>query len=143
MRNNHKLVLIHAVRAIQYRFQKVTNGSAENFGDFTISPDTRTPSQIIHHMYDLTLKTKTMILEGHFKVPQPILLNFPQECERLVTGLMELQTVMNTCYIDIDTCEKLMQGPILDIATHIGQIAMLNGLNGHKIPRESYYDAEI
>jgi len=39
--------------------------------------------------------------------------------------------------------KRLLQGPILDMATHIGQLAMLNGLNGNPVPKESYYNADI
>lgn len=94
-------------------------------------------------MVDLATKTNTMIKEGHFNCPPPELLDFSQECERFYFGLSELKTSINNYEIDIEICKKLLQGPILDIATHIGQIAMLNGLNDNRIPKESYYLADL
>jgi hypothetical protein len=39
--------------------------------------------------------------------------------------------------------EKLLQGPIADALTHVGQIAMLRRLAGGPVKGESYYEAEI
>lgn len=141
--NTHKELLIHAVKAIQYRFVKVTNDSKEHFGTFKISNHTRSPCEIINHLFDLTAKTKYMITEGHFKCPAPLSLNFADEKHRFLSGLKDLQTVMTNGEIDIEMCRRLLQGPLLDMATHVGQLAMLNGLHGNKIPKENYYEATL
>jgi hypothetical protein len=39
--------------------------------------------------------------------------------------------------------EKILQGPIADALTHIGQIVMLRRLAGKPIHPESYFIAEI
>ncbi len=136
-------ILVHTVKTINYRFIKVINGSKENFGEFKISDHTRTPNQIINHMFDLAAKTRTFIMEGHFNIMSPALLDFDSEKERLIAELKELSTVIETISFDMDTGKKLLQGPLADIITHIGQLAMLNGLNGNKIPKESYYNAVV
>jgi hypothetical protein len=41
------------------------------------------------------------------------------------------------------TPEKLLQGPIADALTHVGQIAMLRRMGGGPIKGESYYAADI
>ena len=94
-------------------------------------------------MFDLAAKTNTMIKEGHFNCPPPAMLGFNEECKRFLIELKKLQTSINNYEIDIEICKKLLQGPILDITTHIGQISMLNGLNDNKIPKESYYSADL
>jgi hypothetical protein len=136
-------ILLHCIKAINYRFIKATIGSRNNFGDFKISVHTRSPCEIINHMFDLATKTRTMIIEGHFNCSSPEMLDFNGESKRFITALQELQSAMNDREIDIEISKKLLQGPILDIATHIGQIAMLNGLNDNKIPKESFYSAEL
>lgn len=72
-------ILVHVVKTIQYRFLKVTTGSKEGFGSFKIGEHTRCPAEIIHHIFDLTVKTKTMITEGHFNVSPLALLSFSAE----------------------------------------------------------------
>lgn len=39
--------------------------------------------------------------------------------------------------------ERLLQGPIADVLTHVGQIAMLRRMAGEPLKGESYYDADI
>lgn len=136
-------ILYHSIKAIEYRFAKATAGSKVDFGDFKISEHTRTPNEIINHMFDLATKTNTMIREGHFNCPSPKLLNFNEECKRFLSELSELKNSIGNNDIDLEICKKLLQGPLLDITTHIGQIAMLNGLNDNKIPKESYYSADL
>ncbi|MDB5243139.1 MAG: hypothetical protein JWP57_3764 [Spirosoma sp.] len=136
-------LLAHAVKALHYRLLKVTHGSTEHFGDYRISSHTRSPNEILNHMDDLVTKTITMIEEGHFNCPLPEVLDFDGERNRLVDGLHKLQKAIEITPIEDDVGKRLLQGPILDIATHIGQLAMLNGLNGNKIASESYYRAEM
>ncbi len=136
-------ILVHVVKTIQYRFMKVLAGSKEDFGSFKISEHTRCPAEIIHHMFDLTVKTRMMIIEGHFNVPPVTLLIFSDEKERFIDELNELELVIGSNKIDIVLGLKLLQGPLSDILTHIGQVAMLNGLHGNKIPKENYYAAQI
>jgi hypothetical protein len=136
-------ILQHSIKAIKYRFIKSTTGSKNNFGNFKISSHTRSPNEIINHMFDLVMKTKTMVSEGHFNCPAPELLDFEGESNRFLIGLTELEPVLTANEIDIEISKKLLQGPILDIAAHIGQIAMLNGLNDNKIQKESYYSVDL
>ena len=138
-----KEMLIHATRAARYRFMKATNGADENFGDFKVHAASRSPAQIVNHMVDLANKTKQMIAEGNFDCASPGLLPFLQEKERLLDGLEALEALMRESKIAPDTAKRLLQGPILDMVSHAGQLAMLNGMNGNKVAKESYYDAEI
>jgi len=39
--------------------------------------------------------------------------------------------------------EKLLQGPVADALTHVGQLAMLRRMAGYPIRGENYYAAEI
>jgi hypothetical protein len=141
MRDND--LLAHTIGALAYRLTVATTGSTESFGNYKIGSHTRSPNEILNHMYELVIKTITMIQQGHFNCSPPEALGFISERNRLIEGLQELQKVANTVPIVDDVRKRLLQGPILDIATHVGQLAMLNGLNGNKIPKENYYSANI
>lgn len=39
--------------------------------------------------------------------------------------------------------EKLIQGPLADALTHVGQLALLRGISGSPVRPESYARAEI
>lgn len=143
MDTGYTAMLQHAIKAIRYRFEKATNGSDEKFGNFKAGPGTRTPAEIMNHMYDLVNKTGCRIKEGHFNCPLPSQLDFTGEKERLLQGLETVKTIIATNDVEETLAKKLLQGPVLDIATHVGQLAMLNGLCGNRIPKESYFDAEL
>jgi hypothetical protein len=132
-------LLNHALKAIKYRFEKATVGSLDNFGEFRVSNHTRSPSEIVNHMFDLVNKTITLITDGDMNTESPELMKFGEECQRFVIGLEKLMIVLQQSQIDLFTCKRLLQGPILDITTHIGQLALLNGLNANKIGKENYY----
>lgn len=133
----------HAVKSIRYRFNKVIGGSKDNFGYFRIADSVRTPNEIINHMYELIIKTQMMIKEGHLNCPSPPTLVFQEEARRFLSALDALQTLVTKNEIGMPVLLRLLQGPIIDVATHIGQLALLNGLNGNKILRENYYAADI
>ena len=136
-------LLAHAIKAATYRFNRAVEGSAADFGDFTIGEHTRTPNRIIRHMTDLALKTAMVIREGHFNVPSLQPLGFEEEKARLLLALDALPVLVLERETDLALCKKLLQGPVLDMVSHVGQLAMLNGLHGNKIKGESYFDASI
>ena len=136
-------LLTHSIKAIKYRFIKSIEGASDAFGDFKVGTDARSPNEIINHMYDLVSKTIKMIQDGVFSKDSPDLLNFRDEVERFILGLDELQETISSNEIELNFQERLLQGPILDITSHIGQIAMLNGLNGNKVKRNNYYSADL
>ena len=39
--------------------------------------------------------------------------------------------------------EKILQGPLLDAFTHVGQLALLRRMNGSPIEGESYWVADV
>jgi hypothetical protein len=141
--DNPNELLIHTVKTIRYRFIRATQGASASFGEFRIGAGTRQPKEIVNHMFDLVTKTISMLLHGHFSTPQPAQLIFEEEKERFLAALNELQTCLSRIQLEPAQSKKLLQGPLLDMVTHIGQLAMLNGLHGNKVPRESYFDARL
>lgn len=136
-------LLDHALKAIKYRFEKATAGSLENFGEFRVSDHTRSPSEIVNHMFDLVNKTISIITGGNINTETPEPMKFDEECHRFLFGLEDLMTALQHSQIDLSVCKRLLQGPVLDIITHIGQLALLNGLNGNKIGKGNYYAIDL
>ena len=136
-------LLRHTLSTIGYRFQKAVNNSNENFGDFKIGKETRTPNEIVNHMFDLLSKTKIFVSEGRFDNAVPTKLDFNSEVERFHLKLGNLDNAFSSNELDINYSKRLLQGPLLDIMCHVGQIAMLSGLNGNRIQAEEYSSANI
>lgn len=136
-------IMHHAVKAIRFRFRKATENPDADFANFKVSEHTRSPRQIIYHMFDLALKTQSMIREGTFANQAPEELSYKEEVERFSGGLRELEQMFLSTIVPLEMSKKLLQGPILDMASHVGQIAMLSGMHGHEIGKVSYFSADL
>ena len=136
-------LLRHTLATIGYRFQKAISNSHEDFGDFKISANTRTPNEIINHLFDLLNNTKIFLTEGRFNNIAPTRLDFNSEVERFIIELNNLDNAFSKNELDINYSKRLLQGPLSDAMCHVGQVAMLSGLNGNKIHAEDYSAAAI
>jgi hypothetical protein len=65
------------------------------------------------------------------------------EVERFFAGLAALDRELSADGAFTGSIEKLIQGPLADALTHVGQLAMLRGMSGAPIRPESYARAEI
>lgn len=138
-------LLRHTVASIGYRFQKATDHQPEYFGKFKASIHTRTPGEIILHMYDLSRKTLHFLAigktGGEFIPVEPV--NFMEEKKRFLQSLYLVEESLGKHACSMEFSKQLLQGPLLDMATHVGQLAMLAGINGIKVPAENYAAAMI
>ena len=62
---------------------------------------------------------------------------------RFFDGLAALDRALTADVPSIDAIEKLIQGPLADALTHVGQLAMLRGAAGIPVRPESYARANI
>jgi hypothetical protein len=65
------------------------------------------------------------------------------EVERFFRGLAALDEQLAAVDPSDDSRDKLIQGPLADALTHVGQLAMLRGIAGAVMRPESYAKAEI
>ena len=135
--------LRHTLSTIAYRFQKSVKNASSNFGDFTAGKGTRTPGEIINHMYYVLRVTKMFIQEGRFEKQIPEQLNLALEIDRFNLELKKIDLVLEEKELGNNYAKKLLQGPLSDILTHIGQISMLARLNDHPIEGEDFSAADI
>ncbi len=135
-------LLRHTLATIQYRFDKSVQGSKEEFGDFSLGKGSRSVKEIINHMYHVLNFTRTFLEEGFERqVPKP--LDLKKEIQRFNKELKEIDALFSVIELNMEFSKKLLQGPLSDILTHIGQIAMLRRLVDEPIPRENFSAASI
>ena len=137
------IFLIHTVKSISYRFSRAVENSPIDFGDLKISKTSRTPSEIINHMYDLVNKSISIIEDGHMNIQGPQALDFEGEKTRFTYSLIDLIEVLSKHPIDEKSTKKILQGPFIDMATHVGQIAILKGIDGNNTEGESYFKVDL
>ena len=47
------------------------------------------------------------------------------------------------CVVPQERLERLLQGPLSDAMTHVGQLALLRRVAGDPIPGENFYRADV
>lgn len=135
--------LRHTVATIKYRFEKSVKNSNPNFGDFNLGNGSRSPSEIINHMYHVLSSITSFLEKGETKAKQPEQLILQEEIQRFNHELSNVDVAMGEKEIEIASGKKLLQGPLSDILTHIGQISMLQRLYNNPIPGEDFSSASI
>ena len=135
-------VLRHLAATLAYRAAKVLRDVPPDFGAFSIGSNSRRPVQIVGHMADL-MSWGITIARGDIKWTPASSDDWPTEVERFFAGLNALDRELAADVALSGSIEQLIQGPLADALTHVGQLAMLRGLAGHPVRPESYARAEI
>jgi len=135
--------LRHTLSTIAYRFQKSTGSVDIEFGDFSAGSGSRTPNEILNHMYHVLNNTRIFIVEEKYNNEQPERLKLKFEIDRFNKELKNLDDVLAGKELGINYSKRLIQGPFSDLLTHIGQISMLSRLYGNPIIGEDFSSASI
>ena len=135
-------LLRHALATIAYRGGKAVRNAPANFADYRCSETSRTPGQILAHIGDL-LDWGLSIARGKQTWRDAGVPDWNQDVERFFSGLKAFDDFLASDHPLGAAPEKLLQGPIADALTHVGQIAMLRRMAGAPVKGESYFSAEI
>jgi hypothetical protein len=135
-------LLRHMVATVIYRGGIAVSGVPEGFAMFSVSKGTRTPGEILAHIGDL-LEGSCYLLKGELVYLTSSPLPWGEEVSRFFSAAQRLDAYLASDLPLACPVEKLVQGPIGDALTHIGQIVMLRRVAGSPIRAESYFTAEI
>lgn len=135
--------LRHTLATIDYRFQKSVKYQNADFGNFTLGKESRSPAEIINHMYFVLSSTTRYIQEQTIQKEEPDQLDLALEIERFKSAIKNLDEVLSENELDINYSKRLLQGPLSDMLTHIGQISMLSRLNNNPIEWEDFSSSPI
>jgi hypothetical protein len=136
-----RAVVRHLVATLAYRAAKVLRGVQPGFGQASFGDATRQPVRVVAHMADLMAWAISLTRGAYVWKPEGSG-EWDAEVARFFDNLatLDLELATNTTEISI---EKLIQGPLADALTHVGQLAMLRGMAGAPVRPESYARAEI
>lgn len=135
-------MLRHLVATLAYRAAKTVRGAPAGFGEFSARPTARTPAQIMAHMGDLIAWGIKMV-EGEYLWRPGGGAEWDANVERFFAELATLDRLLASEAPLGFPAETLIQGPLADALTHVGQLAMLRGAAGAPVRPESYAKAEI
>ena len=135
-------LLRHLLATMAYRGGKAVRGVPDTFAGFEAGGATRTPVRILAHMGDL-LDWALAIARGEEAWRDATPLPWNREAERFFQTLAAFDAYLASTQPLGCPLERLIQGPIADALTHIGQLNMLRRLAGCPVRGESYYRADI
>lgn len=136
-----RALLRHYLAATAYRTQKALRGAPVGYADFRAAPGVRTPHQLLRHMSDVLGYARTLFTGGSWRAET--LPTFADEIERFHAVLEDLGRRIDEGEFDRVSTGALLQGPLADVMTHAGQLAMLRRLQGSPVPPENFVAADV
>jgi hypothetical protein len=135
-------VLRHMVATVAYRGGLAVGDAPESFALFKAHEATRTPEEILAHIGDL-FEGSLHLAKGEMVYLTPNPLPWTEELERFFGAVKTFDSYLASDAPLACPVEKLVQGPVGDALTHVGQIVMLRRMAGIPIRSEGYFTAEI
>ena len=135
-----RAVLRHMLATLAYRAAKVLRDVPPDFGGRTFGDSTRRPTRIVGHMADLMTWGVTLARGESIWTAgggDDWNVEVTRFFDQLATLDRELQSLAP------GAAEPVIQGPLADALTHVGQLSMLRGMAGAPVRPESYARAEI
>jgi hypothetical protein len=126
---------------LAYRAAKVLRDVPPQFATYKVAPNARTPVEIVAHLADL-MKWGTWLAKGEHVWKAEGSTEWNVELPRFFQLLGELDALIAAEEFN-GSVEKLIQGPIADALTHVGQLSLIRGAAGMPVKPESYARAEI
>lgn len=135
-------VLRHFLGSVAYHTQKAIRDAPEGYWSFAAGSRARTPESVLRHMTSVLGYARTFFLGGIYR-PEP-LPTIDAEIDRFHGLLLEISSLLeNGAPLHGMNEYQLLQGPLSDVMTHIGQLSLLRRLYGSPVPPENFIYADI
>ena len=135
-------LLRHALATVAYRGGKAVRDAPAGFAGVRAGDTSRTAGEILAHVGDLFDWALTLA-QGTQVWRDSTALAWDREVARFFATLGAFDAYLAGNGALAVPAEKLLQGPIADSLTHIGQIAMLRRVAGSPLRGENYFKADI
>lgn len=137
-----RAALRHTVATIAYRAGKVLRDAPPGFASHAVGPNRRTPVAILAHMSDvLTWGMRRVRGEPAWEPVSPG--TWEEELVRFYAALHDLDAALAECDVAGYTPPRVLQGPLADVLTHVGQLAFIRGLVDAPVRGENYAVADV
>jgi hypothetical protein len=139
-----RALIRHFLAALAYRTQKAIRGAPAAYWDYSAGNQVRTPREILGHMTSLMGYTTTLFQGGSYPFRPGQLESVDAEVARFHEMVGRVADHVDNDDLPADlTLERLLQGPLADAMTHVGQLAMLRRMEGTPIPPENFLRADV
>src|SRR5271155_652661 len=140
--DSNRHMLRHSLATIAYRGSKSMRGATEEFARFRATNSCRTPAELLAHLGDLMDWSLSQAQGAPKWQPNPVL-PWDEGKARFFASLKSFDDFLASDATLQFSAKKMFQGPIADVLTHIGQIAILRRMAGVPIKGENLVVAEI
>ena len=140
--DRERAVLRHVAATLAYRAAKVLRDVPPDFHSREFGRSTRSPVQIVAHMADL-MTWGVSLARGGYEWKADGSDDWKIEVDRFFAGLAALDRALAAEGPFTGSIEKLIQGPLADALTHVGQLSMMRRLAGAPIQGENYFVADV
>lgn len=140
--DSNRHMLRHSLATIAYRGSKAMRGATEEFARYRATNSCRTPGELLAHLGDL-MNWSLSQAQGAPKWQESPVLPWEEGKARFFASLKSFDDYLASDAPIQFSAEKLLQGPIADALTHVGQLAMLRRIAGIPIRGENLVAAEI
>jgi hypothetical protein len=143
--NDKAHMVRHFLASLAYRFHKAVADAPEGFDALEPGYGIRPPLAIVYHINGVLGYGKVAVETDDFNSwyhhPK---LDWQGELAAVHKKLQEIDAVLSsTETIEGERLERLLQGPLSDAMTHVGQLAMLRRMAGSPIHAENFFRADI
>ena len=135
-------LLRHLVATLAFRCEIAVSDAPKDFAEFRIHATTRTAGEILAHIGDL-VEGSLYLVKGELVYLQSSAQMWEDDVRRFFNAVKEFDLYLASDTPLAEPIEKILQGPIADALTHVGQIVMLRRLAGKPIKEEIYFTAKI
>ncbi|QMU31226.1 hypothetical protein [Adhaeribacter radiodurans] len=139
--NETNTILRHLLATIAYRLTKCIINVETDFLRFNSGSGARKPVEILYHMASVLSFCLAEIEEK--EVIRPVALPEEQETGRFFNLLQATDNALTKNKVELDKALQLIQGPLADMLTHVGQLALLRRYFNKPIEAEDFMEAKI
>lgn len=137
-------LLRHLLATLSYRATQAISNAPPNFPDFAIGKDARTPIEILRHMSRVLTYAHSQFqpndYDDNYTFPSG---TWEWEVERFYSVLEKLDQVLIESPTGDMTWQQLVQGPLSDAITHVGQLTLLRRMADSPVTYENFIKADI
>ena len=135
-------MLRHLLATLKFRTDIAIAGVKEEYTAFEVGYGVRTPVELLSHMANVLHSAHTALTgESH---PRGVTGTWVEETARFYGIIDKLdQSVKVGMTQSRETIEKVLQGPLSDVLTHVGQLLMIRRMSGDPTKGTNYFSATI
>ncbi len=127
--------------SIAYHATKAIRDAPDNYPEFEVGMDVRTPLRLLHHITGVLIYADSFY--SHYDTTRLPLKKWSEDVEQFYKSLSNLDNSLKTRRPHGATELQLLQGPLSDAMAHTGQLLMLRRLACSPVPSENFIYADI